>query len=504
MTAYTFPTVSEALPVILHNLLEQGEEVGSRNGRVKEFLNTQITLTRPWEREVLSINRKANVFAQIAETMWVLSGRSDVEWLSAYLPRALDYSDDGLLWRAGYGPRIRNFNGVDQLARVVEMLRRDPLTRQAVIQIWDVSDGAVDRDWKDRACNTQLQFQSRLGKLHLTVTVRSNDVMWGWSGINAFEWSTLQEMVASLLGIGVGNLTFNVGSLHLYAPHWGRAETITYEPLSHDTVTFNPDGVITTVDELDRLIARWFEWEGMCRTGEATPALLLEMGEPLLLSWGAAIAYFWQRDEVWLNYFSDTALAVAVARTPASVLSEAPQTSRSTGAAPVPTPQPNERVRAFYEFVTHLHAAKHASYGNSWKKRGEKLSILANMARKVDRLGVGDQFDSSADTWIDLMVYGIKYGLWLRGKDDGPENVDILLGHFLGETEEVKVDPDLIKWEAQNVAHDFDYYADNVDGLSDSQKREFVLDLVKRVVPIAREVWLAEQGGDQYLGADVD
>lgn len=499
---YEVRTASEALPLILQDLLHQGDEVGSRNGRVVEFLNTRVVLTEPTKREILSLNRKANVFAQIAETMWVISGRNDIEWLSAYLPRARDYADDGLHWRAGYGPRIRNWNGVDQLRYVVDTLKADPLSRQAVIAIWDP---VVDTTpGKDKACNTFLQFQSRGGLLYLTVNVRSNDVMWGWSGINAFEWSTLQEMVASLLGIGVGDLTFNIGSLHLYAPHWGRAETITYENLSYDTVAFNPDRIFTTVDELDRLIARWFDWEALCRSGEATPNLLLEMEDPLLLSWGAAIAYFWQRDEMWLNYFSDTALAVAVARTPASVLSEAPQTSRSTTAAPVPTPQPSERVRAFYEFVARLHAAKHASYGDSWKKRGEKLSILANMARKVDRLGVGDQFDSSADTWIDLMVYGIKYGCWLHGKDEGPENVNVILGHFLGETEEVKADPDLVKWETQNVAHDFDYYADNVDALSMEQKYEFVRDLVKRVVPIAREVWLAEQGGDQYLGADVD
>jgi hypothetical protein len=50
------------------------------------------------------------------------------------------------------------------------------------------------------ACYTQLQFQSRLGALHLSVTVRSNDVMWGWSGIIAFVWSTIQEVVEHLLG----------------------------------------------------------------------------------------------------------------------------------------------------------------------------------------------------------------------------------------------------------------------------------------------------------------
>lgn len=501
---YTFRTVSEALPRILKDLSELADEVGSRNGRVKEFLNQQIVITDPVQREVLSLNRKANVFAQIAETCWVLSGRNDVEWLSAYLPRAFDYADDGAHWRAGYGPRIRNFGGVDQLARVVDALKKDPLTRQAVVQIWDVSDGDTELALMDRACNTQLQFQSRLGQLHLTVTVRSNDVMWGWSGINAFEWSTLQEIVASLLGIGVGPLTFNIGSLHLYEPHWEKASRIEFERIDLPIIRFNPDHLVTSLSEVDLLLERWFVWEGMCRTGEATLELLSDWEEPLFKAWAAAIAYYWMRDEEWLADLRGTALAVAIARTPASVLSEPVQRPLSVPVGVGPATTLSENVRAFYEFVADLHAAKHASYGDSWKKRGEKLSILANMARKVDRLGVGDQFDSSADTWIDLMVYGIKYGCWLHGKDDGPENVNRLLGHFLGETEEVKVDMDLVEWETQNVAQDFDYYADNVDTLSVEQKHEFVRDLVKRVAPIAREVWLTENSGDEYRGADVD
>lgn len=493
---YEARTASEALPLMLQDLLHQGDEVGSRNGRVVEFLNTRVVLTEPTKREILSLNRKANVFAQIAETMWVISGRNDIEWLSTYLPRARDYADDGLHWRAGYGPRIRNWNGVDQLRYVVDTLKADPLSRQAVIAIWDP---VVDTTpGKDKACNTFLQFQSRGGRLYLTVNVRSNDVMWGWSGINAFEWSTLQEMVASLLGIGVGDLTFNIGSLHLYAPHWGRAETITYEDLSYDTVAFNPDRIFTTVDELDRLIARWFDWEALCRSGEATPNLLLEMEEPLLLSWGAAIAYFWQRDEVWLNYFSDTALAVAVARTPASVLSEAPQTSRSTTAAPVPTPQPCDAVRPFYEYARDLHAAKHKAYGDSWRKRGEQMSILANIARKVDRLGAGDEYESSADTVLDLWVYLAKYLNWLSRLEDTPDNVNVVLARSLHETEGTPIEDD---WEVR-IQADFDFYAANVTALSDNDKISFVAELLKRTAPIAKTLWEHEQ--DEYRGADAD
>lgn len=506
MSSYTFPTVSQALPILLRNLREQGEETSSRNGRVVEFLNTQITLKNPVRREVLCPGRGANIFAQIAETCWVLSGRYDIEWLSAYLPRAKNFSDDGLTWRSGYGPRLRAYDGqFDQVQYVIDTLTSDPLSRQAVISIWDPRvDGTYDKV-KDRACNTQLQFQSRLGQLHLTVTVRSNDVMWGWSGINAFEWSVLQEIVASLLGIQVGPLTFNIGNLHLYEHHWDKAKRIegpAYE--LGESIRFNPIHTITSLTEVDRLLERWFIWEEMCRQGEATPEFLYYFEEPLFRKWAAVIAYYWTRGEKWLDHIQGTTLWQAVACTPRSLYPEPVRRSEPAPVAPTPTPVLSERSQAFLEYVSDLHAKKHASYGNSWKKRGEKLSILPNMARKVDRLGVGDEFDSSADTWIDLLVYGIKYGLWLQGESQGPDNVSAALGDLLGDTENVKVTWDTLEDETGKTVQFFDSYVEHVFDITEQQKRDFVTELTTRIAPIARDVWISENTVNDYRGADVD
>jgi len=500
---YTFTTASEALPFICSRILDVGDEVGSRNGRVKELLNTQIVLTASQYREILTLNRKANVFAQIAETMWVLAGRNDIEWLSAYLPRAKDYSDDGLVWRGGYGPRIRGGHfGFDQLAHVVDLLQEDPLSRRAVIGIYEPETDASPG--KDIPCNDLLQFQSRLGALHLTVTVRSNDMMWGWSGINAFEWSTLQEIVAHLLGIRVGTLTFNIGSLHIYDKHWNRASRLEYDNDLHPIIPFEmPDGMDRNLEMVDLLIDRWFAWERKCRNGEATLEGLEEIEEPLFKSWAAAIAYYWQREERWLLMIEGTALATAIARTPVSVLSEAPVASRSVAAGVGHNLAAHERSGAFYAFVTDLHAKKHASYGDSWKKRGEKMSILANMARKVDRLGVGDEYDSSADTLIDLLVYSIKYHCWLLGCEADPVNVDTGLSHALAEEEEtVDQAADIA---IVDIVDDFNNYCDNVDTLNDDEKIDFVSALILRVTPIARDVWWEEtHNGNEYQGADAD
>jgi len=41
----------------------------------------------------------------------------------------------------------------------------------------------------------------RDGKLHMNVIVRDNDAVWGFSEINSFEWSVLQEMMAYWTGL---------------------------------------------------------------------------------------------------------------------------------------------------------------------------------------------------------------------------------------------------------------------------------------------------------------
>lgn len=66
-----------------------------------------------------------------------------------------------------------------------------------------------------------------------------------------------------------------------------------------------------------------------------------------------------------------------------------------------------------------LHRHKDAAYGDAWRKRGEVISIFANLARKYDRLLVA--FDETrpavteplADTVADLCVYAAKYVTWL-------------------------------------------------------------------------------------------
>lgn len=428
-----YANINDALPDLARYVLD-GEEVGSRDGsRVMERLHETITLTEPRSRYMLLPGRKASLPAQIAETMWVLSGRDDVDWLSTYLPRAPQFSDDGKVWRGAYGPRLRAFgrttgtpdSGVDQLAHVVDLLKKDPLTRRAVIGIYD---GAIDSgDYRDVPCNDLITFQSRLGKLHMHVFVRSNDLVWGWSGINTFEWSVLQEAIAAIIGVGVGNLTFATSSLHIYDRHWKKMRDMID---SHPTAGFTPwdksfdapwIGPLRSVEDLDQQVGEWFRAEELIREYRSYWSALRAAESagvnPLFRDWLRVIAAWWWRvDEPQVKSHT---LRAALALSPKRKLPEP-----EVDSVDVPRLWGGETVlpnwEDFVESVCALHKVKHKSYGDSWKKRGETLGILANIARKVDRLGATDQYETALDTATDMLVYIAKYESWIADQvDDG-------------------------------------------------------------------------------------
>ena len=74
-------------------------------------------------------------------------------------------------------------------------------------------------------------------------------------------------------------------------------------------------------------------------------------------------------------------------------------------------------------YIADLHERKDKAYGDSWKRRGEKVAIQANIARKVDRLGVSDDDETELDTAVDLLVYLIKYRGWLAGHRETENNL---------------------------------------------------------------------------------
>lgn len=213
--------VNDALGQGIQLIQDSAEAIESRVGMTLEVPTPVATVYhKPWERVLLSRVRDANPFFHLMEAMWIIAGREDVKFLTEFNKRMADYSDDGKVFNAPYGYRIRsefqdegNCN-FDQLQAVISMLRKDPNSRQAVCQIWNPED--LEKHTVDKACNMSIVFRIRNGELCVTVYNRSNDMIWGAYGANVVQFSMIQEYVAAQLGLPLGTYTQVSNSYHVY------------------------------------------------------------------------------------------------------------------------------------------------------------------------------------------------------------------------------------------------------------------------------------------------
>lgn len=496
-----FTSATEALPHLLNKLLTAGSVIPSRNGETRELTMQHITIDQTTDPYITTPGRNVSLPAQIAETMWILAGRNDVEWLANYLPQAPRFSDDGKTWRGGYGPRLRKFAGIDdnidQLKYIIDLLREDPDTRRAVFTIYDPATDS--RPGKDIPCNNWVHFLARDGKLHAHVAIRSNDAMWGWSGINSFEWSILNQVVAAYAGLHPGTITYDISSLHLYEHHYDKAQRIVDQTLLADNELdagmwndefprespwFTP---FDAKADLDDALAEWFRLEQEIRENRGVSARYLEdrMSPGLFLDWLLVLNDWWIQDfYVTESKFNGTSMFHALVNSPKPKLVEG-------------RPEPSE----FCQSVDRLHRDKGAVYGKSWRKRGETFSILPNVGRKIDRLGVGGAGDSEADTYVDLAVYLAKYRMYLEYGLDTVDDMASPCDDFdMMQAEFERLDARDYVIDERNLARATEQLKNDYEVLLQRSKAENRLELVRNMESaswgLAR--YVAEKEGWEY------
>ena len=99
----------------------------SRAGEVMEFPTPVTTVYKnPTERVLFEEIRDANPFFHFMESVWMLAGRNDLEYVVNYNKRMSEYSDDGVTLHGAYGYRwIKHFT-FDQLDIIVKRLKDNP------------------------------------------------------------------------------------------------------------------------------------------------------------------------------------------------------------------------------------------------------------------------------------------------------------------------------------------------------------------------------------------
>lgn len=253
-----------------------------------------LELTNPLARFCTLSARKQNIPLAIAESVWVLAGLNDLDVLPGHYAKSIyEYSDDDRTYRAGYGPRVRFYNGslvqydidhksreylqthyqrgayfVDQLRFCVEQLSKDRFTRQAVITIHDPYKDDFQNgellSTKDTPCTRSIQFMcDSQGNLNCYVHMRSNDILYGMSAINVAEFTFMQQIVGLICSLPLGRYYHIVNNLHYYED----VEKIVEGCLSEDTVSipgmenFHYDDYRLSLEGIDEAIDTLISYE---------------------------------------------------------------------------------------------------------------------------------------------------------------------------------------------------------------------------------------------------
>jgi len=191
----------------------------SRVGPTKEILGAVFVINNPRQRWVHSRNPAINPAFALAEVIWIINGRRDSEFLNFWNPALRKYAGHAHSYHGAYGYRLRHNFEFDQLERAYRALKSNPNTRQVVLQITDPRIDTPNELGEptdlDIPCNVCAFLKIRDQALHWTQVLRSNDLFLGVP-YNFVQFTCLQEILASWLGIGMGVYRHYADSLHLY------------------------------------------------------------------------------------------------------------------------------------------------------------------------------------------------------------------------------------------------------------------------------------------------
>ncbi|MBS42741.1 MAG: thymidylate synthase [Nocardioides sp.] len=244
---------------LLSRILDEGVEKSDRTGtgtlsvfghQMRFDLNDGFPLVT---------TKKVHTRSVFGELLWFLRGDTNVAWLQE---RGISIWDEwadengdlgpvyGAQWRSWPTPDGAH---VDQLAQVVEQIRRDPDSRRHIVSAWNVADVP---DMALAPCHTMFQFYvappregDDRGRLSCQLYQRSGDVFLGVP-FNIASYALLTHMVAQVTGLGVGDFVHTLGDAHLYLNHLDQARLqLTRDHRALPRLVLDP--TVTALDAFD-------------------------------------------------------------------------------------------------------------------------------------------------------------------------------------------------------------------------------------------------------------
>lgn len=210
-----------------------------RGNPTRECLNVSFQLSNPLARLPFLPARRTDVVFNLAETLWFLSGRNDVNMITYYEPHMRSLSANGsTIDGTAYGTRlfrpVSGRNGRSAFDATVDLIRHAPDTKRAVMPIFTAQE-VGERMHPDVSGALAFQLFQRDGALHAVCYARANDVMDDLAAA-VFSFTFVQELAARLLTLELGTYTHHAGSMHIQDVEHSRAERI----LSHAESSTSP------------------------------------------------------------------------------------------------------------------------------------------------------------------------------------------------------------------------------------------------------------------------
>lgn len=176
----------------------------------RTIFNEGFTILNPMDNHIHTGFRNWNSRYAEREWAWYCSGNPDATEIASYAPIWKKHMDSKGLVRSNYGWQWeRN----DQLDKVVDTLKSNPNTRQAVISIYDGKE--IHTYGNDTPCTYAVSFTIFRGRINMAVLMRSNDLWFGFCN-DQYCFSKLQEKVADLVCLPVGSYYHHATNFHIY------------------------------------------------------------------------------------------------------------------------------------------------------------------------------------------------------------------------------------------------------------------------------------------------
>jgi thymidylate synthase len=173
----------------------------------------------------LLTTKKLHVRSILHELLWFLRGETNVRSLQENKVTIWDeWADaEGNLGRV-YGAQWRDWQGpdgsrVDQIARLVEDIRRNPDSRRLIVSAWNPGELHL---MALAPCHALFQFYVQDGELSCQLYQRSADLFLGVP-FNIASYALLTLMIAQVCDLKPGEFIHTFGDLHLYANHLDQA-----------------------------------------------------------------------------------------------------------------------------------------------------------------------------------------------------------------------------------------------------------------------------------------